>query len=260
MVQVDISTQPRVLASTCTDVATLMSHPVLGDCMIVDESSPLCDDVESTPTPSVTVHVNTGITGVGCGTSSTCGTVVASSQGDSKATASVDDSKSPTLADLIKSQESLRKDQATARAGEISRGAPKAEAPDVEVILQLYADGEHPDWSVLSAKLEAARPFQIRKATFPMVLETGQSLTRTPNGKILSSLMRDHGNPVFESLSESRSIAQVSKMPGGNIRVVVTTADACQQLECQPVTILGEKYFFESLILLEQSTTSMFSA
>ena len=33
-------------------------------------------------------------------------------------------------------------------------------------------------------------------------------------------------------------------MPRGNIRVVVTTADACHQLECQLVTILGEKYFF----------------
>ena len=95
MVQVDISTQPRVLASTCTDVATLMSHPVLGDCMIVDQSSPLCDDVESTPTPSVTVLVNTGTTGVGCGTGGTCGTVVASSQDDPKATASVDDTKIP---------------------------------------------------------------------------------------------------------------------------------------------------------------------
>ena len=112
MVQVDISTQPRVLASTCSDVATLMSHPALGDCMIVDESSPLCDDVESTPTPSVTVQGNTGTTGVGCGSGGTCGTVVASSQGDPKetASASVDDTKSPTLADLIKSQESLRKD------------------------------------------------------------------------------------------------------------------------------------------------------
>ncbi|CCI11709.1 unnamed protein product [Albugo candida] len=40
-------------------------------------------------------------------------------------------------------------------------------------------------------------------------------------------------------------------MPGGNIRVMVTTADACQQLECQPVTILGEKYFFRELDTLE---------
>ncbi|CCI44893.1 unnamed protein product [Albugo candida] len=63
-----------------------------------------------------------------------------------------------------------------------------------------------------------------------MVLESGQSLTRTPNGKILTSLMRDHGNPVFESLLESRSIAQ---------------------LECQPVTILGEKYFFREFDTLE---------
>ena len=119
-----------MLASTCTDVATLMSHPVLGDCMIVDESSPLCDDVESTPTPSVTVLVNTGTTGVGCGTGGTCGTVVASSQDDPKATASVDDTKSPTLADLIRSQESLRKDQARARA-KFRVELPKPKASDI---------------------------------------------------------------------------------------------------------------------------------
>lgn len=47
--------------------------------------------------------------------------------------------------------------------------------------MKLYADGEHPERSVLAAQLEVARPFQIRKATVPMVLETGQSLTRTPN-------------------------------------------------------------------------------
>ena len=32
---------------------------------------------------------------------------------------------------------------------------------------------------------------------------------------------------------------------------MVTTADACQQLECQPVTILGEKYFFREFDSLE---------
>lgn len=40
MVQVDISTHPRVVASTCSDAATLLSHQALGDCMIVDGSSP----------------------------------------------------------------------------------------------------------------------------------------------------------------------------------------------------------------------------
>ena len=146
MVQVDISTQPRVLASTCSDVATLMSHPVLGDCMIVDESSPLFDDVETTPTPSVTVQGNTGTTGVGCGTGGTSGTVVASSQSDPKATAtaSVDDTKGPTLAEIIKSQESLRKDQARARAKFLVE-LPKPKASDVESIMRLYADGHHPE-------------------------------------------------------------------------------------------------------------------
>ncbi|KAL0584527.1 hypothetical protein ABG067_005706 [Albugo candida] len=148
MVQVDKSAQPRVLASTCSDVATLMSHHVLGDCMIVGESSPLCDDVESTPTPSVTVQRTTGTTGVGCGTGGASGTVVAPAHGDQKATAtaSVDDTKSPTLADLIKPQESLRKDQARARA-KFRVELPKPKASDIESIMRLYADGQHPAWS-----------------------------------------------------------------------------------------------------------------
>ena len=53
MVQVDISTQPRVLAINCADVATLLNHPALA----------LCDDVESNPTPCETVQGGTGGTG-----------------------------------------------------------------------------------------------------------------------------------------------------------------------------------------------------
>ncbi|CCI11546.1 unnamed protein product [Albugo candida] len=40
-------------------------------------------------------------------------------------------------------------------------------------------------------------------------------------------------------------------MPGGNIRVMVTTADTCQQLECQPVIILGQKHFFREFDTLK---------
>lgn len=56
--------------------------------------------------------------------------------------------------------------------------------------------------------------------------------------------MRDHGNSVFGSLLNSRSIAEVSKMPGGKIRVMVTTEDACQHVDCQPETKLEEKQLF----------------
>lgn len=58
-----------------------MSHPVAGDCMIVDMSSPLCDDVKRTPTPGMMVQGNTGD---GRGTGDTCGTVIGSLQVDPK--------------------------------------------------------------------------------------------------------------------------------------------------------------------------------
>lgn len=103
------------------------------------------------------------------------------------------------MAALIESKESLRKDKERAKA-QYRVELPKPKASDIEAIMKLYADGEHPEWSVLAAKLEAARPFQISKATIPMILETGQALARAPNGKLLASLMKDNGNPVFESL------------------------------------------------------------
>lgn len=104
----------------------------------------------------------------------------------------------------------------------------------------------------MAAKIEAARPFKIAKAIFSMILETGQALTRIPNGKLLTSLLRDHGNPVFESLLDSRHIGQVSKISGGNVCVMVRPTVACKQLECQSVTVLGEKYFFKEYGTLER--------
>ncbi|KAL0584433.1 hypothetical protein ABG067_005784 [Albugo candida] len=65
------------------------------------------------PPPGVMVQ---GYTGIACGTSGICGTATASSLGEPKPTASVDDTICPTLAKNIKSQEDLRKDTARARA------------------------------------------------------------------------------------------------------------------------------------------------
>nr|CCA23595.1 AlNc14C200G8656 [Albugo laibachii Nc14] len=215
MVQIDLSKQITFLASDCDDVPALMNHPALGDSMIVDQSSSRCDCVVS-PTP-VTVQggvektasesVQSGIGRVGTLTA-------VSSQDGGKSTSSVDEGKPPTLADLLKSKESLRKDKIKAKA-QYRVELPQSKASDIAAIMKLYADGGHPEWSVLAEKLEAARPFQIVKATCPMILETGQALTRTPNGKLLISLMRYHGNPVFGSLLDSKQITQVSKLPGG---------------------------------------------
>nr|CCA23049.1 AlNc14C178G8159 [Albugo laibachii Nc14] len=227
MVQIDLSKQIIVLASDYDDVAALMNHPALGDSMIVDESSSRCDGVERTthamfqsgvgsPTP-VTVEggvetttserVQSGIRRVGTLTA-------VSSQDGGKSTSSVDEGKPSTLADLLKSKEFLRKENIKAKA-QFRVELPQPKASHIEAIMKLYADAGHPEWSVLAEKVEAARPFQIVKATCPMILETGQALTRTPNGKLLSSLMRYHGNPVFGSLLDSKQITQVSRLPGG---------------------------------------------
>lgn len=94
---------------------------------------------------------------------------------------------------------------------------PNPKASGIEFILQIYADGEHPVWLVLAAKLETAKPFNVSKGTYPLILKISQALVLTPNGKM------DRENPHFEGLLKSRAIARVSLKPNGNIRAMIST-------------------------------------
>lgn len=70
-------------------MTTLLSHSDSGDCIIIDESLPLSDDVEVLPTHNVTIQRGTG------------GTITASLYGGTKVTTSVKNRRT-TLAYLIK--------------------------------------------------------------------------------------------------------------------------------------------------------------
>nr|CCA18924.1 AlNc14C59G4387 [Albugo laibachii Nc14] len=244
MVQIDISKQITVLASDYDDVAALMNHPALVDSMIVDESSSRCDGVERTTHAMVQSGVGspTPVTvqgGVEKTTSEKVqsavgrvGTLTAvSSQDGGKSTSSVDEGKPSTLADLLNSKESLRKDKIKVKA-QFRVELPQPKASDIEAITKF-------------------KTIPNRQSHLPNDFRDGSGIEPYSKRKALSSLMRDHGNPVFGSLLDSKQITQMSKLPGENIRVMVTTEDACQQLECQPVNIIGEKYFFREYNSLE---------
>lgn len=106
-----------MLASSCSDVAILMCHPASVDCMILDESSLLCDDVEITPTPVETVQGGHGI---------------------------IDENKMPSMAELSKSQEALRKDKARAQA-HYRLEFPKLKASEIEAFNEIVYDEKHPE-------------------------------------------------------------------------------------------------------------------
>ena len=97
-------------------------------------------------------------------------------------------------------------------------------------------------------KLYSARPFQVPRAKFPMVLETGQTLSRIDNAKLLQFFVRENGNPVVDELLERHEIGQVAKIPGGYLRVYVTIEEACHKIANQEVTILGIGTPYENLI------------
>ena len=62
------------------------------------------------------------------------------------------------------------------------------------------------------------------------MLETDQALVRTPPAHILQSFVRDHGNVIVNELFEAGKIGELAKLPGGNLRLLVTEEEACQKI------------------------------
>lgn len=157
MVLVDISIQPTVLDSTWSDVATLVS-PGLGAAWLWMRHH---TGVMMRKVPSLTVKCGEDGTGRNHGTR---GTLIASSQGERKATTSMDDSKRTTLVELTNSQESFLKDNARVKA-QYRVEHPQPKAWHIAAIYKLYSR-EYRDWSVVTVKIAAERPFKNVKAIF----------------------------------------------------------------------------------------------
>uniref|UniRef100_K3WG12 Uncharacterized protein n=1 Tax=Globisporangium ultimum (strain ATCC 200006 / CBS 805.95 / DAOM BR144) TaxID=431595 RepID=K3WG12_GLOUD len=148
------------------------------------------------------------------------------------------------MAEVLRLQEDLRRDKAAVDASRRRVETPKPLAVDIEAIERQYAAGAN--WSTIAARLEQARPYQVSRARYDMVIETGRTLAKTPIQKILASLVSSgHGNAVLEELYKRFEIGQISKLPGGNLRVKVKTKEACVRLERTKVNILGGVFTFK---------------
>nr|CCA18141.1 AlNc14C46G3696 [Albugo laibachii Nc14] len=156
--------------------------------------------------------------------------------------AATEPSPRPTLDDILKGHEEIRKDKASKKAA-FTVEMPKLLAADLRAIEMLFAEGR-PSWEVLSVHLDAAKPFDIPTATFPMVLETGRAFVRIPPAHILQSFARDHDNEILKGLLQEEKIGPHSKVARGYLRVLVTGEAVCQQLAHESITILGNQYTF----------------
>ncbi|KAL0583388.1 hypothetical protein ABG067_006623 [Albugo candida] len=125
--------------------------------------------------------------------------------------------KWPCLADILKSHEEIHKDKAAKKAT-WKVEMPKPLASDLRAIESCSKR------AVLSAHLTAAKLSYYRAPKFSVVLETGQALVRNPPAHILQSFVRDHGN---------------AKLPGGNLRLLVTEEEVCQRLAKEKSRIKG---------------------
>ncbi|DBA01033.1 TPA: hypothetical protein N0F65_002643 [Lagenidium giganteum] len=157
----------------------------------------------------------------------------------------------PSLDDLIRQPRELRRDGACNPAPRVRVETPKPLAVDVEAIDALYAAGGG-DWDEIARLIDAARPYKLPKAKYTMVLSTGISFAKTSPNRILESLLRDPGNDVVKELLAAQELGQLSKMPGGNVRIKVKSREACMRLERQKVTIMGATCQFQEFDVLEE--------
>jgi hypothetical protein len=153
----------------------------------------------------------------------------------------------PTLRSLLQRTKEIRRNQVEPPKKK-RIGMPKPLAADIEAIDALYEAGG--DWSAIALRIEQARPYVLPRARYVMVIETGQAFQRTSPFKLLTSFSNDHGNQVVQQQMDLNQLGQLTKMPGGNIRIKVKTKEACLRLERQEVTILGGKYRFREFDVL----------
>uniref|UniRef100_A0AAV1VNR0 Uncharacterized protein n=1 Tax=Peronospora matthiolae TaxID=2874970 RepID=A0AAV1VNR0_9STRA len=155
----------------------------------------------------------------------------------------------PTMADVIARHERLRRDNADDDAARRRVETPKPLACDIEAIERQYAAGN--DWSFIAMRIDQARPYELPRAKYDMVIDTGRTFAKTPLQKIMASLTgKSHGSDVLERLYASHAIGQISKLPGGNLRVKVKSKEACLLLGRTKVNILGGCFLFKEFDVL----------
>ncbi|KAG2758866.1 hypothetical protein Pcac1_g29042, partial [Phytophthora cactorum] len=118
----------------------------------------------------------------------------------------------PTMADVLSQQELLRRDHAETEAARRRVETPKPLACDIEAIERQY----------------------------DMVIDTGRTFAKTPLQKIMASLSgKSHGTMSSSVCTTLYEIGQVSKLPGGNLRVKSSRRKRALSSSAPQVNILG---------------------
>ncbi|KAF1326586.1 putative Pollike protein, partial [Globisporangium splendens] len=155
----------------------------------------------------------------------------------------------PTMAMLLSQQEAIRRDNAEVDAARRRVETPKPLAIDIEAIERQYAAGG--DWSAIASSIHQSRPYQLPRAKYDMVIETGKTFAKTPLTKIMAALVgTNYGNRALDRLYEQKLVGQVSKLPGGNLRLKLKSREACLKLERTTVSILGGVFPFKPFDVL----------
>lgn len=133
---------------------------------------------------------------------------------------------------------------------------PKSRSLDVAAICELYA-GEYPYWSVEAAKIEAARHFKISKQ-FANEFWNGPGIDSHSYWQVTDINRPGPPQPSDWVSPGMSSDWTVSKLRGG-CACDGYVQDACAQLECRSVSVLGEKVLVKNTTPQNVDTIGMYS-
>ncbi|POM79846.1 Hypothetical protein PHPALM_2390, partial [Phytophthora palmivora] len=133
----------------------------------------------------------------------------------------------PTMAMLLRQQETIRRDNAEVDAARRCVETPKPLAVDIEMIERQYAAGG--DWSDIASCIHQSRTYELPRAKYGLVIETGKTFTKTPLTKIMAAL-------AGKGIATARS--------------TLKDREACLKLESTTVSILGGVYLFKPFDVL----------
>jgi hypothetical protein len=121
----------------------------------------------------------------------------------------------------------------------VSIEVPLPSAEDIERIIDMYDDNA-PIGEIIKA-INDACPYNFSMASYPVIVGTGMLFSKIAPAAILRSFVSDTSNPVLTDLLDKGEIGQITKMRGGNLRIMVTTKEAQLRLRNQVLTILNKE-------------------
>ncbi|CEG42907.1 uncharacterized protein PHALS_13143 [Plasmopara halstedii] len=129
---------------------------------------------------------------------------------------------SPTIAGLLRQQDTIGRDNAEVKAARRRVKTPKLRSSSLATSKRSSASTLLTVTGRSSRRMGQALLYEFSSAKYDMVIDTSRTITKDPLQMITASLVgKNRVNKTTKQLYDESTIGQVSKHPGGNQRMNV---------------------------------------